>query len=72
MTKRKSLDVSVDPLVDDIYADDCIKIAIRYRGDSPDEPLDGDAVDKLVDRLKNLINLHEGNITEDEYWGIIK
>lgn len=31
-----------------------------------DEPLDGDEIDLLVKRLSDEINLHQGNITEDE------
>ena len=67
---NKIINPSVDPLVDNVYSQFIIPIIKSYRGDSPDEPLDGDAVDMLVDRLKNLINLHEGNITEAEYWEI--
>lgn len=32
-----------------------------------DEPLDGDEVEDLIDILRAKINLHEGNITEEEY-----
>jgi hypothetical protein len=35
--------------------------------DGDDEPLDGDAVDVLVNIIRAKINLHEGNITEEEY-----
>jgi uncharacterized membrane protein len=35
--------------------------------DGSDEPLDGDEVDRLIDIIKAKINLHEGNITEEEY-----
>lgn len=31
------------------------------------EPLDGDEVDKLVETLRNKLNLLNGNITKDEY-----
>ena len=31
------------------------------------EPLDGDEVDKLIEQIRNRINLIEGNITEREY-----
>lgn len=31
------------------------------------EPLDGDEVDKLVEHLRNKINLINGNITDEEY-----
>jgi hypothetical protein len=40
---------------------------IQEYKDSSDEPLDGDDVDNLVYIIKAKINLHEGNITEDEY-----
>ena len=32
-----------------------------------DEPMDGDNVDDLCEIIKAKINLHQGNITEDEY-----
>lgn len=32
-----------------------------------DEPLDGDEVDRLTEHLRNKMNLHEGNITQEEY-----
>jgi hypothetical protein len=35
--------------------------------DGDDEPLDGDAVEVLVNIIRAKINLHEGNITEEEY-----
>lgn len=35
--------------------------------DGDNEPLDGDEVDDLVEILRAKINLHEGNITEEEY-----
>jgi hypothetical protein len=35
--------------------------------DGDDEPLDGDAVDVLVNIIRAKINLQEGNITEEEY-----
>ena len=40
-------------------------IILEYRDGG--EPLDGDDVDRLVDILRTKINLHEGNITEEEY-----
>jgi len=43
------------------------KIILKYRGDENEEPLDGDEVDRLVEHLRNAINLHEGNITNEEY-----
>ena len=36
------------------------------------EPLDGDEVDRLCEIIKDKINLHEGNITEQEYNNILK
>lgn len=32
-----------------------------------DEPMDGDDVEKLVNILKNKINLKQGNITQEEF-----
>lgn len=32
-----------------------------------EEPLDSDEVERLIDILRAKINLHEGNITEEEY-----
>ena len=37
-----------------------------------DEPLDGDDVETLVALLRAIINLQEGNITEEEYKEQIK
>lgn len=31
------------------------------------EPLDGDEVDRLVEHLRNQLNLINGNITQEEY-----
>lgn len=54
--------------VGDRYLDLTIREAIlEFRSDDCDTPLDGDEVDKLVEILRAKINLHEGNITEDEY-----
>lgn len=47
-------------------------IILEYRGEGEDEePLDGDAVDRLCEIIKAKINLHEGNITESEYEKIL-
>lgn len=47
-------------------------IILEYRGEEEDEePLDGDAVDRLCEIIKAKINLHEGNITESEYEKIL-
>ena len=43
------------------------KILDDYKEGNLEEPLDGDAVELLIDHLRNKINLMEGNITEDEY-----
>ena len=32
-----------------------------------EEPLDGDEVDRLVEHLRNQLNLINGNITQEEY-----
>ena len=36
-------------------------------GEWTDEPLDGDEVDRLVETLRNKLNLINGNITKSEY-----
>lgn len=36
-------------------------------GEWTNEPLDGDEVDRLVETLRNELNLLNGNITKDEY-----
>lgn len=38
----------------------------KYKQDWKD-PLDGDDVDGIIEQIKNYINLHEGNITQEEY-----
>jgi len=40
---------------------------IKEFKDGDDSPLDGDEVDVLCNFIKNNINLHEGNITFNEY-----
>ncbi len=40
---------------------------IKLYKDGDEDALDGDEVDSLTERLKNQINLIEGNITNDEY-----
>jgi len=42
----------------------------EFREDE-DTPLDGDEVDNLIEILRAKINLHEGNITEQEYIKLI-
>lgn len=45
------------------------KIILSFREimGEKETPLDGDAVELLIGCLKNIIDLHEGNITEKEY-----
>lgn len=40
----------------------------RQQGYEDGEAMDGDAVDKLVDVIRDKINLHQGNITRKEYF----
>jgi hypothetical protein len=35
-----------------------------------DEPLDGDEVDALIERIRNTMNLDQGNITPTEYFSM--
>jgi len=35
--------------------------------DGDEDALDGDAVDELIEKIRNELNLHEGNITQREY-----
>ena len=49
------------------WTEELRKIINDYKEGSPDEPLDGDEVETLVNHLRNKINLMEGNITWDEY-----
>lgn len=48
------------------WIEQLLPIIWEYK-DGENEPLDGDDVDHLVDILRAKINLHEGNITEEEY-----
>ena len=48
------------------WIEQLLPIINEYKGDD-DEPLDGDDVDRLCEVIKAKINLHQGNITEDEY-----
>lgn len=43
----------------------------EYKNGSEDELLDGDDVDNLTKILNAVINLQEGNVTEDEYNDIL-
>ena len=57
MTKKSNIIIKlITPTIKDYLSEDII-----------DDPLDGDAVDGLMEHLKNKINLHEGNITLKEY-----
>jgi len=49
------------------WIDQLIPIIDEYKNGSLDEPLDGDAVDRLCAIIKAKINLQEGNITNEEY-----
>lgn len=49
------------------YALTLAEIIIEYRDDYEEEPLQDDEVDDLVEILRAKINLHEGNITQEEY-----
>ena len=49
------------------YAFKLIKEIIKEYKDGSEEPLDGDEVDRLIEHLRNKINLFEGNITPQEY-----
>jgi hypothetical protein len=51
--------------ITNIFQKTLSEIIIHYRGDI-DEPLDGDAVEELVNVLRHEINIHEGNVTEFE------
>ena len=42
-------------------------LVMSKRGTENDEGLDGDEVDAIVDDIRAIINLHEGNITESEF-----
>jgi hypothetical protein len=48
------------------WIEQLIPIINEYK-DGDNEPLDGDEVDRLCFIIKLKINLHEGNITEEEY-----
>lgn len=49
------------------FEDELIKILDTYAPDWGEDPLDGDDVDRLVEHLRNRLNLINGNITEKEY-----
>lgn len=39
----------------------------EYKDSSENEPLDIDEVERLVNIIRLKLNLHEGNITQEEY-----
>jgi hypothetical protein len=49
------------------YEDELYSILNKYADDWEKEPLDGDEVEKLINHLRNQLNLINGNITTDEY-----
>jgi len=62
------------------WIDQLFPIIAEYRGEAEEdqsvqrgreEPLDGDEVERLCHIIKCKINLHEGNITEEEYEELI-
>ena len=48
------------------WTEQLMPIIEDYKGGN-NEPLEGDEVDRLCEIIKAKINLHEGNITEQEY-----
>ena len=52
------------------WIEQLLPIIDEYK-DGDDEALDGDEVDRLCDIIKAKINLHQGNITEEEYESLI-
>ena len=57
----------------DITWTECLlPIIMEYRQFDTNDPLDGDEVERLCEILKAKINLHEGNITEEEYHKIVE
>jgi hypothetical protein len=40
--------------------------------DGDEDALDGDAVDDIVEIIRAIINLQEGNITEEEYYTLLE
>jgi len=58
--------------VEDFWLDLTLReIIVEYKEGSENEPLDGDAVDRVCEIIKAKINLHEGNITPKEYTEIL-
>ena len=48
------------------FGDELRAILKKYK-QGIDEPLDGDEVERLGEIIMNVLNLIEGNITEEEY-----
>lgn len=48
------------------WIDQLLPIRNEFMDGSVDEPMDGDDVDELCKIIKAKLNLHEGNITEEE------
>ena len=49
------------------WIEQLIPIIEEYRDGNQEEPLTADEVEDLVHIIKTKINLHEGNLTEEEY-----
>lgn len=78
---QKMLDIQmgddIDDLVHDYYDNRTAltswmdltlqQIISEYKDGEEDVPLDGDEVEDLINILRTKINLHQGNITQEEY-----
>lgn len=53
------------------WIDQLLPIRNEFMDGSVDEPMDGDDVDALCKIIKAKLNLHEGNITEEDYNAIL-
>lgn len=54
--------------MDDLeYSEELCNILDKYAPEWQDESLDGDEVDRLVEHIRNRLNLINGNITHKEY-----
>lgn len=49
------------------WIEQLLPIIEEYKDGSQEEPLSADEVEDLVHILKTKINLHQGNLTEEEY-----
>lgn len=54
------------------WIEQLMPIINEYKDGSQDEPLDGGEVEDLCIIIQAKINLHEGNITEEEYNEILE